>query len=147
MGLVRPAAPLLLLAVFGMALSGCASHGVDKAAYLQANRHVLRAVPRLPGSRLVNSYAIGDQHGNGWSDGGPFTAYDSHFDYTTPPGWSETRVLRFYERNLRGAGWTLVNSWSNERTFLKEPATVLITAAGRLITLSINHDRHADGTR
>ena len=55
-------------------------------------------------------------------------------------------MLRFYDHSLRGAGWTHVMSGSGEGTFLKEPATLYIMATSEGVLLSVNHDRHADGT-
>lgn len=141
--------PLLLLAAVAVALAGCGSGGVDESAYVRANRQVLRSVPRMPGSRLLGSFTMGERNGleESPAHGGSFVAYVTHESFSTPPGWGAGRVLGFYVRRLRGAGWTLVMSSSDGRTFLKEPATLFVSATAQGVLISVNHDRHADGTR
>jgi hypothetical protein len=141
-------ARLLLVVACAAVLVGCASHSVDESAYVRANQQVLRSVPRMPGSQLVGSYTMGDRNGDEESPdhGGQFTAYVTHYEFSTPHGWDAAHVLRFYDRNLRSAGWTRVMSGSGAGTFLREPATLYIMVTSEGALLSVNHDRHADGT-
>jgi hypothetical protein len=137
-GLVR-FVPVVLLAIVGMTLAGCAAHSVDESAYVRANGRVLRSVPRPPGSRLVSSYSIPDRSGNGWPDGGPVTSYATTYSYSTSPGYTQADILGFYDRRMRSSGWTLRLSVSNERTFSKHSASVYLTAEATGFTLSIDY--------
>jgi hypothetical protein len=109
---------LLLVAVGGAAaLDGaatleaapvCRLTSVDEAAYVAQNERILRAVPVVPGARLIQDNSVGTpaadrctQHENG----PPYSGFRTWHVYSLRAGANRTAAAGWYAKVLARLGW------------------------------------------
>jgi hypothetical protein len=115
---------------------GTGTPGVDKAAFVRANRRVLDDIALFSGATFLSEFSIDHRDGNGCPEGtGPATYYTTYRTYRLATGTKPAAVLRHYERELYG--WLETAPTSCERTFGQGPGYLVVSACNGVLRLSI----------
>jgi len=101
-------AVLLYGATATEAAPSCRLTSVDEAAYVAQNERVLRAVPVVPGARLLRDNSVGQPAPDGCTpheNGPPYSSFMTFRVYTLPGSANRTVIAGWYAKALPRLGW------------------------------------------
>jgi hypothetical protein len=125
--------------------SGCRLRSVDKVSYVAANEEVFRQIPVFPGSKLLNSYSIGNPASNRClptENGPPYDSFATTRWYSRPKATPTGAIVRSYRERLVPA-WQLrgysATTPPRDSAFRRGAAMVYISETDRGWELNVDH--------
>jgi hypothetical protein len=136
----RQAVVILSVAVIGTGtVLALALRSVDRRSYVAENLQLLGALPRYPGSHLIE---VDEQpeKGTEWTFA-PTVGYTTHEVFKVRRGIRATTILSFYERAIT-PHWHLTDKypWAGQSNFRRGNAYLQITARQGEIDVELDHD-------
>jgi hypothetical protein len=77
--------------------TGCGNKHPSRSTYVQANKDILRKLPRLPGSQIV----LENSSPRAGGEEGQIVGYVTRVDLRLPANTPAARISRFYQQRLR----------------------------------------------